>query len=278
MWLPRAPVSVTVRLGTPTYDGGFRMSVLGGKLGYAAPKGRALRLVIASLGLALAFTVFARSQPARAVVIEVTTRPVTGDTIGWGQIGSAGTIFGTPQNFTSTDGATGVVTLAQNSNGEIEEQCCAGLVGIWDGNFAPGDLLLYTDQSGPLTLTFDAPVQSVGAQIAANVYGPFTAQVQAFDNSTLLGTFTENGVETDSADNSAIFLGVMDTAPTITSMVYSLTGSTDFAINQVTLSAPPASVPEPTSFVMLATGLYGLLGRFLYIMQWRPGWNPVTAA
>jgi hypothetical protein len=112
-------------------------------------------------------------------------------------------------------------------------------------------------KSGPLTLNFDTPVSTVGAQIDNNIYGVFTAEIQAFYNNVLLGTFTESGSVTTSNDNSAIFLGVA--GKKITSIVYSITetpqGSlTDFAINQVSIVPAPA-VPEPASIVLFISGL-----------------------
>src|SRR6516225_4272406 len=159
------------------------------------------------------------TSAAHAAIVELTTRPATGDVIDWGQIGPPSTIFPTPQSFTSAGGITGMATLAQDGNGNVIEQCCIGLNGLWDGNFAPGDILFSTGSSGPLTLSFTTPLHAVGAQIASNFYGSFTAQIQAFDGAALLGTFSENGVETTSADGSAIFLRVQDTTADITSVI-----------------------------------------------------------
>jgi hypothetical protein len=197
-------------------------------------------------------------HPARAGLTELTSRPATGDIINWGQIAPpTPSTFTTPHVFTSTSGITGTATLADDGNGSIYEQCCVGIEGTFDGNFAPGDLLFYTEKSGPLTLKFDHAVSTVGAQISANTYGAFTAEIQTFDGSRYLGMYTENGEVTTSADNSTIFLGVSDTMEGITSIVYSLTESqgllTDFAINQVSIA--PAPVPEPASLSVLCAGL-----------------------
>lgn len=159
------------------------------------------------------------SNSASASLIELTTRPGTADIINWGQLGPPSpTIFPTPQNFTSTSGVEGTATLANDGNGAIYQQG-----GNFLGNFAPGDLVFYTMKSGPLTLNFDTPLSTVGAQIDASTYGVFTAEIQAFHHGDLLGTFTESGTVTTDGDNSAIFLGVTDTKKGITSIVYSLT-------------------------------------------------------
>jgi hypothetical protein len=85
------------------------------------------------------------------------------------------------------------------------EQCCIGITGSFFGSFAPGDKVLVT-YLAPLTINFNTPVQSVGAQIQFNTYGNFTAEILAFDGPTLLGVFTENGDATDLGNNSDIFL------------------------------------------------------------------------
>jgi hypothetical protein len=133
--------------------------------------------------------------------------------------------------------------LANDGNGSIY-----GRGGNFLGNFASGDQVFYTGNSGPLTLTFDTPLSTVGAQIDANTYGVFTAQIQAFHYGDLLETFLEDGTVTTNNDNSAIFLGVTDTEMGITSVVYSLIAApgrlTDFGINQVSIvAAPPVPIP-----------------------------------
>jgi hypothetical protein len=147
----------------------------------------------------------ATSLPARSSVVEITARP-TGDTIQWGQLNFAPlTPFPTPQPFTSYGGVDGTIEAGQDGDAFISEQCCPGNT---EANFAIGDLLFVNNTPSRLTLSFKDPLKSVGTQIGQTSYGSFTAQIQAFDHKKLLGTFSENGVVTDLADNSAIFLGV----------------------------------------------------------------------
>ncbi|HVM78290.1 MAG TPA: hypothetical protein VMU06_04695 [Stellaceae bacterium] len=221
-------------------------------------------------GLWLASGIFAA---AHANIIELTTRPASGNTIYWNQIGVPGTTFDTTQNFVSTLGTTGIAGLSSDTTGAIVEQCCIGLSGLWDGNFSPGDFVLSAaSKSNPvttatsLTLTFNARLQVVGAQIARNTYGDFIAEIQAFDGGTLLGTFTENGTETSSANGSAIFLGVSDATADVTSVVFTMACGSDssascsnFGINQATIDgAEPLPVPEPAPFLLIASGLLAL--------------------
>src|SRR5262249_32538144 len=69
------------------------------------------------------------------------------------------------------------------------------------------------------------PLAASARSWARSLTVSFTAQIQAFHGNQLLGTFSENGPLTTSADNSAIFLGVADTAAEITSVVYSINGA-----------------------------------------------------
>jgi hypothetical protein len=126
--------------------------------------------------------------------------------------------------------------------------CPPGVTGILSGGFAPGDKVVFINPSAPLTINFNSPVQTVGAQIQDNSIGDhFTAEILAFNGSTFLGAFTENGFSGDVGDNSHIFLGVQ--AADITSVTYlTFTGNPftlqDVLINQMTIR--PAAVPGPT--------------------------------
>lgn len=217
------------------------------------------RNALAALAV-LAMAVF-WSKTVRADLTELTSRPVGEDTINWGQFGIPVANVPTPASFTSAGGITGTVSLNSSGTVSLYEQCCIGVSGSFDGNFSKGDMVLYNNGNGPLTLTFDTPVQNAGAQILFNTYGAFTAQIEAFSGNTLLGEFSESGVTTENADGSAIFLGVEDQSQGITSIQYSITAAagnpnlSQFAINQATIQAyTPAAfgVPEVSSSGSLA--------------------------
>jgi len=129
------------------------------------------------------------------------------------------------------------------------------------GNFATGDFLISTtvNGDGPLTLAFGQGINGAGAQIQEDFFGAFTAQLQAFNASTLLGTFSESGNSTNAGNNSAIFIGVKDlSGARITSLVFNVTSCaiptcTDFAINRLSLDT--RRVPEPVTIVLFFSGL-----------------------
>ena len=116
----------------------------------------------------------------------------------------------------------------------------------WTGTgFPSGDTLIWTSDAGsggngPLTLTFAQGVSGAGALIQADGAGPFTAQIQAYNGPTLLGSFS---VASD-ANGDATYIGVSDqTGPNITSITFSLTSCggvcTDFAVDSVGIASGP---------------------------------------
>src|SRR4029077_17444291 len=142
-----------------------------------------------------------------------------------------------------TGGTTGSVSF--NGNGSLVEQCCVGISGTFNGNFAPGDIVVVTNT--PLTINFNSPVQTMGTQIQDNGIGDhFTAEILAFNGNTLLGTFTENGFSGDVGDNSNIFLGVQDTTTDITSVTYLTFTANPFTLQDVAINQMSLSVPGPT--------------------------------
>ena len=225
---------------------------------------------------------FATTSVVRADNL-VTTRPVGTDSVNWSQLNSINyqipTIPGNIHQFllTTTDGVSGAGDYCCGPGffgvaGQEVLQWVGGGTGRWQGNFAPNDSLLWTWNSGPLTLTFSQGFTQIGAQIQPDSviptglagFGPFTAQICDVN-----GCFTEAGNSTSNGDNSAIYIGIDSPTP-ITWVTFSLTSVSspglldDFAINQVTLdnSAPPPSTvtPEPGSFLLFGSGLLGLIG------------------
>jgi hypothetical protein len=115
-----------------------------------------------------------------------------------------------------------------------------------------------------MDISFSNPISGAGAQIQADYFGSFTATITAYGaGSTFLESFIESGDSTSNGDGSAIFLGVLDSTADIYSIQYSVvsvTGNNDFAINTLSLldTNGTPSVPEPSTMLLVASGLAGL--------------------
>ena len=208
--------------------------------------------------MAVAAFAMAAATSASASVYGITSAgAIAGptDTIDWSQLALTGSSVSSPLVVTSNLGSTITVTSAGGLLERVDQN------NGWAGNFAPSTPLLWDDQAGPdITLTFANPVAAVGAQIQANFFGPFTAQIVGSDGS-ILGAFSELGDSQSSADNTAIFIGLQSTAIDISQIEFTLlsayTNPNDFAIGPVTFSTTPLSggIPEPGVWAMMIVGL-----------------------
>lgn len=142
-------------------------------------------------------------------------------------------------------------------------------------DFAPGDPLFQASGAsgiaGPLELRFSSDITEVGTQFQRNSRGTFTAYISAFDASNnLIGNYTAPGANTDSHNDSAVFLGLRNTAgdPAIRRVLFNVTSNTAndpnfsaFAINQVSFGNNPttAPVPEPSTYAMFGLGILSIV-------------------
>jgi hypothetical protein len=200
------------------------------------------------------------------------------DSVDWGTLGAPGTFHANPFTILSTGNVSITVSKPVKGDFEVLEQSppTTPTVYTWNGNFAPGDMVLYTangvTRQNPITLNFGGtPVAAGGAQIA-DTNGSWTAEVDALDaKGRTLASFTENGVSTGGRDNSAIFIGISSTSADIYQIALSIGSITGgdkgaFAINQFDFRASPlAAVAAPAvrqsaSGVNLAPLASSLLG------------------
>jgi hypothetical protein len=199
----------------------------------------------------------ALASPAQATVT-LWNGDGANDTIQWGQLGPAGTLVSTPAAVVSDNGVTGSVNDSDGSAQRLDQGT------DWNGNFAPGDTLLFNNYSGLINITFDTPVTAAGAQFQANLFGDFLARIWYDDGTFANLGFNVSGNSNANGDDSAVFIGVISDSANIVGITYGLHFTQDgppdstsgFAIGNVELID---GVPEPGTWAMMLLG-FGAIG------------------
>ncbi|MGE5204510.1 MAG: choice-of-anchor D domain-containing protein [Chlamydiota bacterium] len=192
------------------------------------------------------------------VVVTSAAAQGANDSVAWAQLGTDATTLSSA--FVATSSLGMGISVGLTAANSLTSVVCPATPCSWTGTgFSSGHTLVWTSDAGnggngPLTLTFAQGVSGAGALIQADGAGPFTAQIQAFNGTTLLGSFS---VASDS-NGDATYIGVSDqTAPNITSVTFSLTSCTgicsDFAVDTVSIASGP-SFPLTVSLAGTGSG------------------------
>jgi hypothetical protein len=232
---------------------------------------RTVRLPVALLVAALSM---AGARASKADVVTCSTGPgcLNGsDSFDWAN--NYGPEFSDIPNGSAAVSNSGALTATVNFGGGGDGLRMDQGSG-WNGNFNPGEALLWTNSpgQGPITFTFSQLLTGLGTNIQADFLGPFTAFLQVFDShGNLIDSVSQNGDSNPNGDGSAIFIGLANEVG-IASATFSLTScpcdTTDFAIGSLDVAPVPTSVPEPSSCIPLATG-FGLAGLSGYLRRRR---------
>jgi hypothetical protein len=186
------------------------------------------------------------------------------DSLAWSQKGADGTVLAA--TFPVTTGTANSATVSLGAANSMISVVCTANPCSWTGTgFTAGHSLLWSSDagnggSGPVTLIFTNGVSGVGALIQADMPGQFTGEIQVYNGSTLLATYTT----TSDTEGDPVYLGALDqSGANINKVVFNLTACaalcTDFGLDTVnvnTTSAGPAVTLTPTSltFASTATG------------------------
>jgi hypothetical protein len=126
--------------------------------------------------------------------------------------------------------------------------------GGWVGDFPAATVIIANQGGSAATFTFATPVFGFGLSLDNAYGGGYTATINEYNGSTLLGSFSTSQVAP-----VLTFLGVLDTTADITSVVISTNGAgpNNYAFSNLSLvdGTAAATAPEPTSAI---TGLLGL--------------------
>src|SRR5258708_289260 len=183
------------------------------------------------------------------------------DSLAWSQKGADGIVLAA--SFTATTAMANSVTVGMGAANSVLSVVCTATPCSWTGTgFTAGHSLMWSSDagnggSGPVTLTCSKSVSGAGALVQADLPGAFTGEIQVYNGTTLLATYT---VASDAAGDP-VYLGALDeSGPNINKVVFSLTTCaslcTDLGLDTVNVNAAtaaPAVTLTPTSLTFAST-------------------------
>lgn len=188
----------------------------------------------------------------------------TSSVLNWG----FGPLFSEAPNNTAFSSGGVTVNATQSAGNSLWVNSQNPIAGqndgiYWDGNFFPGDSVLYNGVTGfgqpqlaDISLHFQKPVLGAGVHVQQNWSGAadFTGFIWAYDvNNVLLDYYSFAGIAGNSADGAAVFAGFLSTSVNISTITIS-TESQDFAIGALSVNIPDSG----STAALLGSAVAGL--------------------